>query len=481
MRDLNSNFNIKLKILSPVHIGNGNVLVRGVDFVQAYGVIHILDKEKLYLRLSDSEQEHYLNLISKGSLNESEKWIQETVNLPDVARKSTPYSTVLDSGELRPLISDGHGQPYIPGSSIKGAIRSVLFNYLWNRDKYKEADKDVENRLLGSFKRAITRYIQPSDAEISQTEITDIALFNLQKPGFDWKSYYGSKGIPSEKLMVCETFAVGAESNFRLTIADGMMNIVKAKGDGVLHPNTKFVIREDKPLQYLFKFINEYTREHLHREIAFFEAYPEAEHTDFIIHQLYELMRKTENNARSCVLRMSFGSGFHGITGDWRFENHVDVVDEPAWIKMQGKEEDRRLKSRRIAKNAGQVVACMGFVELTLPDSADDIPFDKVFATEMPLNQTAGKQSSRKIIPQSKETQKVAFDQITDKTVFQAEILEVGKPFSKVKLLIKDYPFDPAAQLSGTKKVQLQPGMIVEVVVNSRSKEGEIKQVTYWG
>ena len=72
-------------------------------------------------------------------------------------------------------------------------------------------------------------------------------------------------------------------------------------------------------------------------------------------------------------------------------------------------------------------------------------------------------------------------EQLDAKTVFTVEVLEVGKPFSKVKLLIEDYPFDSVAQLSGTKKVQLQPGMIVEVVVNSRSKEGEIKQVTFWG
>jgi CRISPR/Cas system CSM-associated protein Csm5 (group 7 of RAMP superfamily) len=481
MAKLNTILDIRLKVLSPVHIGTGNVLVRGVDFVQANGYIHLLDKEKLYLGLTDSEQEHYLNLISRGSLNETDKWIQETVNLPKVTRKSTSYDSSLESNELRPLIRDGNGHPYIPGSSIKGAIRSVLFNYLWKRDNYKEIDRDIENRLLGSFKRSITRYIQPSDAEIPQTEITDIALFNLQKPGFDWKSYYGSKGIPSEKLMVCETYSVGAESNFRLSLADGLMKLVKAKSEGVLHPNTKFVIREDKPIQYLFKFINEYTREHLRREIAFFEAYPEAEHTDFIIHQLYELMRKTENNARSCILRMSFGSGYHGITGDWMVEDHVAVVDETIWLKIQRYEEQYHLKSRRIAKNAVMTAACMGFVELALPEGAVDIPFDKVFKTEFPTAQIGKKTVGGKIEPPKKEAKTVAYASIKEKTVFQAQVIEPGKPFSKVKLLIDNYPFEPFAQLSGTKKVQLQPGMIVEVVVNSRSKEGEIKQVTYWG
>jgi len=479
MAKLNTTFDIGIRVLSPLHVGSGNILTRGVDFVQANGYLHLLDKEKLYLSFSEKEQEHYLDLLQNGKLNETEKWIVETINLPSVTRKSTPLETSIDSGELRPLIRDGQGQPYIPGSSIKGAIRSALFNYLWKRDHSKVVDKDIENRLLGSFQRAITRYIIPSDAEIGQTEVTNVALFNLQKQGFDWKSYYGSKGKASDRLLVCETFTVGAQGNFRLSIAKELLHTVRQKMPAVLHPNTKFVLREENPIQHLFKLINEYTDTHLKREIAFFEEYKEAGYTDFIIYNLQELRKKTQNNARSCILRMSFGSGYHGITGDWRFEDHVEVVDDPVLIKMQGKEEERRLKSRRIAQNAILTAACMGFVELILPEGEADIPFTPVQIMEEPKKQPS--LPGVKIAPVQKQVKAISFGKIDAKTVFTVEVLEVGKPFSKVKLLIDDYPFQPIAQLSGTKKVQLQPGMIVEVVVNSRSKEGEIKQVTYWG
>ncbi len=478
MAKLSNQLDIGIKILSPVHIGDGKLLVRGVDFVEEGSIMHLLDKEKLYLSLSDSEQEQYLSLLAKGSLNEAENWIFENANVLKASLKATPLNSSIDAAELRSLIRNGNGNPYIPGSSIKGAIRSVLFNYLANREREKYVDRDIENRLMGSFQRAVTRYILPSDADIPQSEITNVALFNLQKRGFDWKSYYGSKGMPSDKLLVCETFTVGAKGKFRLTIATEWLKMVRQKAEGAVHPNTKHVIRPEKPIQYLFKLVNEYTREHLRREIAFFEEYNQAENTDFIIHQLKELKKKTENNARSCILRMSYASGFHGITGDWRFDNHVAVVDDPVLIKMQGREEERRLKSRRIAKHAALTAACMGFVELTLPEEAEDIPFtptldvDEVGSRPIPPG---------KITPKEKEAKTITFDKIGDKTVFYVEVVEVGKPWSKVKLLLDDYPFVPYANLSGTKKVNLLPGMIVEVVVNSRTKAGEIKLVTYRG
>ncbi len=481
--------NCKLTILTPVHVGAGSERwwKRYMDFTTKGKKVFVFDHEKLLSRLENevagNQQtglQAYMERLSNAQGRRIDRLLDELdINLEDIKLKDFDYKDE-PGDDISPLVRTGYGIPILPGSSIKGAIRSVLFNYLWKNRGKNARDNEVDTRMLGSFERAVTRYIIPSDVEIPQTEILNVALFNLQKPGFDWKSYYGSKGISSDRLLTCETFKLGAIGNFRLSIANGWMKLVDERGDGVLHPNTNSVIRQENPIQHLFKFINEYTREHLRKEIAFFEEYREAEHTDYIIHHLYELMRKTENNPRSCVLRMSFGSGYHGITGDWYVEDHVAVVDDPVWLKIQRDGKDYHLKSRRIAKNAEQVAACMGFVELTLPDGVPDIPFDKVFVTEMPKQQQPSK-PGEKAAPPKKEAKTVAFDKITDKTVFQAEVVKVEKPFSKVKLLIENYPFEPFAQLSGTKKVQLQPGMIVEVVVNSRSKEGEIKQVTFWG
>lgn len=493
---LHTVMHLPLRILSPVHVGAGNERTwqRALDFTTSGKKVYVFDQEKLFEQLLGETTaggmnglDAYLDRISKAHRNRIDILLDELdIDFEAIQSLSFDYKYEPEN-EIRPLIRTGEGIPYLPGSSIKGALRSILFHHMWNREGKNARDKDMDNRLLGSFERAITRYIAPSDVVIHQTELTNVALFNLQKQGFDWKSYYGSKGQQKETLLSVETFAVGAEGSLRLSIADGWLQMIeeaaqtplyREKAEGKVHNNAKYIIRKENPVQYLLRLVNEYTREHLRREIAFFEAFPQAEHTDFIIHHLREWKSKTENNGRSCILRLGYGSGYHGITGDYWFSDHVDVVNDPERMRIYGKEEDFHFKSRRIAKEDILTAACMGFVELFLPEHEPDIPFQPI----LPIDET--QKSTSSIAQKSKPIEKPAYltpyAKIVSGTVFQAEILEIGKPFSKVKLLIEEYPFDPVASLSGTKKVQLRIGMIVEVVVNSRSQIGEIKQVTYW-
>lgn len=57
------------------------------------------------------------------------------------------------------------------------------------------------------------------------------------------------------------------------------------------------------------------------------------------------------------------------------------------------------------------------------------------------------------------------------------EIVELGKPFCKVKLHLTNYPFSEPASLSGTKKINLKVGQIVKCELGSISPTGEYKQV----
>lgn len=494
---LNTIVYLRIKISTPVHIGCGKVWKRGIDFIVENKKVNILDQEELVNRLTleparggKNGVDEYIQMFSAGQTRRIEKLLDRFQI--DMDNKIAPVKVAYKDepvDEIRPLTRTGQGTPILPGSSLKGALRSALFHHLWNREGKNARDERVDNRLLGAFERAITRYIGLSDVEISQTEITNIVLFNLQKIGVDWKSYYGSssKGDQSDLLLSAETFAAGAEGQLRLSLADGWLKMIEEVADspryreeaeGIVRTNTKFIIRQENPVQHLFKLVNEYTREHLRREIAFFEAFPQAEQADFIIHNLRELKQKTENNARSCILRVGYGSGYHGITGDYWVDDHVEVVEKPVPLKIFREEKDYRLKSRRIAKGAALTASCMGFVEIFLPGSEPDIPFQPVLPVDEPKRQAPPGTKAPAQAVQAKPP--VPYAKIEPKTVFQAEVLEVGKPFSKVRLLIEDYPFEPFAMLSGTKKVNLQAGMIVEVVVNSRSQSGEIKQVTYW-
>jgi hypothetical protein len=113
---------------------------------------------------------------------------------------------------------------------------------------------------------------------------------------------------------------------------------------------------------------------HISREIAFFEHYDKtddgiAEDIDEVVDNLKSLLRQAQQaDENTCFLRMSFGSGFHGITGDWRFSDHTESVQKPdnqnlVYNFKTRSKEAARYKSRRLAFPSSDA---MGFVRLSV-------------------------------------------------------------------------------------------------------------------
>jgi hypothetical protein len=138
----------------------------------------------------------------------------------------------------------------------------------------------------------------------------------------------------------------------------------------------------------LLAIINTHTKEYIDKQIKFFEKYSNNE-TDNIIENLRNIKTQIPDDNSSCVLKMSAGSGFHSITGDWQFddfviddiwgdiyEKNIDGTKNPKfdydYIKygisfnkrknLQGK---IKWKSRKIAID-GNNFYLMGFVKLTV-------------------------------------------------------------------------------------------------------------------
>ena len=78
-----------------------------------------------------------------------------------------------------------------------------------------------------------------------------------------------------------------------------------------------------------------------------------------IIDELERLHSLTTEQKGCCLLRMSSGSGYHSITGDWMHVDHKHTIDHPKFGK--------HYKSRRIAfiqYDDGWGFYPMGFVRL---------------------------------------------------------------------------------------------------------------------
>lgn len=141
-------YRIRLKILSPLFIGGGEGAL-----LNRSGYIFIENEQKVYV-LDDGKWMEYL--FRHGWLNDYERqitkkdfsnynYLRNTKNLKDnkimeVVKEVASYALNVDNkmefktNDINIFIRNASGQPYIPGSSIKGALRTaILSGYLQSR------------------------------------------------------------------------------------------------------------------------------------------------------------------------------------------------------------------------------------------------------------------------------------------------------------------------------------------------------------
>jgi hypothetical protein len=110
----------------------------------------------------------------------------------------------------------------------------------------------------------------------------------------------------------------------------------------------------------LFEIINTHTKKYIDKEISFFKKY-ETDKTRDIVESLEQIKVQIAEDNSACILKMSAGSGFHSITGDWQYDNFTNTGN---WTggRNEGK---KKYKSRKIAVD-NNVFSLMGFVKLRI-------------------------------------------------------------------------------------------------------------------
>lgn len=117
-------WNLTLRTLSPVHIGAGQELRLEFDFVVSQGQTWLLDSDAiLEAKASQLKPDASGRYPLPGKLL-SEKDYQNPRLFRYVLR-GQPRSARIDA-RMQAFIKDVYDRPYIPGSSLKGAIRTAL-------------------------------------------------------------------------------------------------------------------------------------------------------------------------------------------------------------------------------------------------------------------------------------------------------------------------------------------------------------------
>ena len=352
---LNKKYHLELTVLSPLHIGAGNEKdwAEGLDFVQKDSRVYRLDLDKV---ATDLGVDVLASLISK---KDSKGIINKLPGSIEDYSSSVFEVSVSIRNDIKVFIKNGFSsKPFVPGSSIKGAIRSVLFSYL--RDHQTN-----EKEIFGSPNTGdeFMRFIKVSDAPFCETRLINTKIFNLFNDGEEykggWKHSFRGDGSTNSKFTpygfntIYEVINPEESGNLTLSISEKAFS----KINNHTFKEKKSAIIEGG-IEKLFEIINSHTMLYLKKEIAFFEKYPNNE-SDKIISHLKDIINEIPESNDSCILKMGAGSGFHSITGDWQ---HEDYDKTGIWEKgpHRGK---KKYKSRRIAFEKDSF-NLMGFVKL---------------------------------------------------------------------------------------------------------------------
>lgn len=210
---------------SPIHIGSGHGRLSPQEFVFSNGHTHLIDEGRLSLFLKEKELiDPFVREVGNRSFS-IEKFLSDQTKMPfkdfvgDISSITVPGGAE-SMREFRPFIRDGNKEIFLPGSSLKGVLRTALLYGILEENqeirhktektaqeklsllpRYKEtfSERWVREDLLQSFNIAkgktgpnkdILRCLKVRDAYPAgniRTRIIRISfLSKSSSKGFDW-------------------------------------------------------------------------------------------------------------------------------------------------------------------------------------------------------------------------------------------------------------------------------------------------------
>ena len=311
---------LTLRGLSPLHIGSGEKYSQ-LDYIYHENYIFILDFDKLISEipleiiddLTNDINENFENNIWKGDTKEFLS--RYKIDWEKSVEKKYDLIGRIGKNEINQFIKTGN-QIYIPGSSIKGAVRTaILFKIL---KEHPEKKQDVIRNVIDHFNdKEIMKLIQKdgttdllraliiSDSHIDKTspiKITGSTVYHLRNKESTIPIYYEildenfySSGTIKINYKLTDSKALISD-NFDLT-QDNIINAINAFSKEIIDYELKEIIdRIDPNLDDIIGFYKKLNNELTH-------------------------LKDSE-----CILRLGQGSSILGITLFLNFKDNKQIV-----------------------------------------------------------------------------------------------------------------------------------------------------------
>lgn len=177
-------YSLAINTVTAVHVGNGETLERDFDYVTHANKTWVLNADAIAAHLFDQDSPSFDRLLAAtppGKLLQPDDF-DPSVPLFRYVMDGIPASTHTGA-QLSAHIKSVYDTAYLPGSSIKGALRTVLARAIWTQEAQplrrgdlgrnrKWAGQQVERSLLGKD----PNYDLLRAMQISDTRPLDAAL-----------------------------------------------------------------------------------------------------------------------------------------------------------------------------------------------------------------------------------------------------------------------------------------------------------------
>ena len=361
----------KLTTLTPCHIGSGNTIFRNIEFVVNGEEVGVISPNKIYALLGEQGVDRWCQAIERGdNIWNVVKTQNSNAKLKDICSKVldlnigeiTPTDPI--PNELKEQMAT-NGTPYIPGSSLKGAIVSAIIGATIHSNEealpiIKESRHERIDRRTGErevryndkvgdllfIKPTITqrgeqydpknsnlRFLRVGDACFEENALTSIDCYGLNLR--ERKSIIDKN---ARALVECINLEESAEVDIQL-----MVEHHNQCGD-IVNPLPEAMQSEEN----LLNAINAHTMRLLKDELAFWREQEEnrdyyhidtdeeqEELEEYYLDSIKSMISECSacQSGKEAILRVGYGSGWRFMTGRWFDEDNEMWEDVIAAIR----------------------------------------------------------------------------------------------------------------------------------------------------
>lgn len=368
-----------LTTLTPVHIGNGLTLNKDIDFVVAQGKVGFVDETKILDLIGGIDNVNaWVTAIDKGTPILT--WLQQerrlsNIQIGQIASRMIPLKTGCQSSQLKTHYRTSMQGVCIPGSSLKGALRTAIWDSLADKStlnsmgasdlknsKGKWADGVADKKLFGSTANdKSTRFLKVGDIHFP-TATTEVHEFQILNKHFNsWRTKTG------QQLIECIPAGIATSFEYKL---DGLLLKWNKEKYPKIWPDRKTSFMNEGNTMFC-QLINSFTLDLLDWELKELADEGIEDHRDGT--DMLDDLDRVYKTAESCrpnefVIRVGGHSGWKFTTGAWVRKEALSISEADLRsirkTVQRNREYDMALwpKTRKVSEK-GQV---FGFVKVSL-------------------------------------------------------------------------------------------------------------------